>query len=323
MNISYTSQDIDIIRCFKNVSTYFYQEGDEYAWNISCEDEQFPTDSQIPLYFILDSANNAAFSHWVYESSTWLPKFQEILLKYPSCLLVIDTFKSYKKLFTLFYGIPQECIRFKSEIQPTNYCLFHLYTSLNDPHIPSIYFSNLTDYKEKLDRYTEIKDIPLLYLPRGKKENFIGPNNRSYDIQEKLKELVWELGGTVYETDSTRSIVNQIQIVKRSHIVILDYGSNLWVNGMFAEKSSLLCLNIGWKQHEQFPSLKTIWNEIQTKNTLYQVFAKPCSEIPVNSDGVPITQFDMTTVVRTLLSLKETLYEKSTKKKEEISQPQL
>ncbi len=322
MNISYSSEDTNFIRCFKNVSSYSYLEGDKYAWEISCEDEQFPTDSQIPLYFILDSANNAAFSHWVYESSTWLPKFQEILLKYPSCFLVIDTFKSYKKLFTSFYGIPQESICFKSEIQPTNYCFFHLYTSLNDPNIPSIYFSNLALYKDKLHTYSEIKDIPLLYLPRGEKENFIGPNNRCYNIQEKLKQFVSEIGGTVYETDSTRSLVDQIQIVKRSHILLLDYGSNLWVNGLFAENSFLLCLNIGWHQHEQLPSLETIWNNIQRNNSIHQVFAQPCPDIPVNSDGVPITQFDMTTVVKTLLSLKETLYEKSTKKKEEISQPQ-
>jgi capsular polysaccharide biosynthesis protein len=294
----YTSTDTNLIRCFKNVTGYGYNEGEQYAWKITFEKEELPEQIDIPIYFVLDSQNNSAFSHWVYESSTWLPKFLELQSTYPSCCLVIDTLKEYKKLFLSLYSISLDCIRLKSDIEPINYSFFHLYTSLNDKAIPSIYYTNLLEYERRLQRNVPDKEISILYLPRGTKENFIGVNNRIYSIQEELKEIVRTMGGVVYETDTTSSLEHQITLIRKAKTIILDYGSNLWVNGLFAHGSSIVCLNIGWNQHPQYPSLRVLWDQITQYNSIQQIFAYPPSS--VNEEGVSVVNFHMSEVLECL-----------------------
>lgn len=286
------------LQSFKNVDLYSCVESTEYSWKITCEREAFPDISSVPIYFILDSANQGAFSHWVYENSTWLPRYLKVREEFPSCKLVLEEWKDFKKLYLNFYGISLSDVCLHSEICSPNYCIFHTYTSLNDEKIPDIYYRNLESYKEKLDFYVVQKDISILYLPRGRKENLQGPNNRQYNIQDDLKQYVSELGGLVYETDTTTSLETQILLVKRAHLVILDYGSNLWVNGLFAKNSHIVCLNIGWNQHPQFPSLGVLWNKISNVNSIHQIFAHNSSSQGEND--VPTINFYMPEILHTI-----------------------
>lgn len=289
------------IRCFQNVSEYKAVEGPHFCWSIDYESESYPvlTTNEIPIYFILDSANHAAFSHWVYENSTWLPIFLEVQKQYPSCFLVLEKIKTYKKLYLDFYGISQECVLVEPKLNKKNVCFFHTYTSLNDKSIPSIYYTNILKYETMFhDRAEKIKEIPLLYLPRGTKENFLGTNNRAYDIQNDLKEYVVSLGGTVYETDTTTRFQDQIDIIQKANVILLDYGSNLWVNGLLAKNSKLVCLNIGWNQHANYPSLGYLWQKIQETNTITQVFAYPSEKTDEN--GVAIVKLYLPTVMETI-----------------------
>ena len=119
------------LRCFKNVTNYSYTEDPLFQWKIQYEIEEFPENTSVPIYFILDSANNSAFSHWVYENATWLPYFLEIQKKYPSCFLVLESIKEYKYMFVSFYGISLGSIRLRSEISTSNFCFFHTYFKRN------------------------------------------------------------------------------------------------------------------------------------------------------------------------------------------------
>jgi hypothetical protein len=278
--------------CFQNVSTYQYVEGDIYGWSIDYERESLPTDSNVPIYFILDSMNHAAFSHWVYESSTWLPLYKQLQKTYPSMKLVFESPKQFKCLYLEYYGISVDSICFREQLETTNYCFFHTYTSLNDRQIPDIYYDNLEQYHSNFNGIQKEKDISILYLPRGNKENLQGPNNRVYNIQEDLKQVVRFYGGVVYETDTTTSLEDQISLVKRAKCILLDYGSNLWVNGLFAEKSHILCLNIGWTHHQQYPAMSALWYKIHEKNTLQQFFAYPSDEQASSAVRVVCFQLD-------------------------------
>lgn len=288
------------IRCYENVSSYKPLEGPEFAWQITCEKEGPPQSNAKPIYFILDAVNQAAFSHWVYESATWLPFFIELQNHFTNCFLVIEDMKSFKKLYTRYYGISDEKLCLRKDMRQENYCFFHTYISLNDTSIPMIYFQNMIQYKQKVDSIKVQKDIPLLYLPRGTKENYVGPNDRTYGIQNDLKEYIKQMGGTVYETDTTQNLEDQIQLVKRAKVIVLDYGSNLWVNGCFAEQSKIICLNIGWHQHPNFPSFGFLWNEIHKTNTVYQIFAYPSDE--KTEDGIAIVQFHYAQVLQTIVN---------------------
>lgn len=288
------------IRCFQNVSEYNAIEGPDFCWNIRYESETYPLTTAAPIYFILDSSNHAAFSHWVYENATWLPYFLEIQQRYPSCRLVLKQMKTYKQLYADFYGVSRDCMVVAPPLEKENFCFFHSYTSLNDKAIPDIYHKNLLHYQKRLEILFEQKEkkIPLLYLPRGSKENFLGANNRTYDIQTDLKQHVLNMGGTVYETDTTTDLHTQIQLIQNAKIILLDYGSNLWVNGFFARNSKIICLNIGWNQHSQYPSLEILWKAIQETNTISQVFAYTSNE--KNIEGISLVKIHISHVLQSI-----------------------
>jgi hypothetical protein len=46
----------------------------------------------------------------------------------------------------------------------------------------------------------------------------------------------------IYYTDSTTNFIDQVNIVRRASVIILDYGSSLLVNGFFAVGSKILVL---------------------------------------------------------------------------------
>ncbi len=291
--------DSEVPRLFTNVQQYTWkEENDAYAWQITYEAHVDKPSPEKPIYFILDSMNHSAFCHWVYENALWLPLFQKIKKEYPSCKLVLEDQKQYKQLFFDFYSIPKDCICLHKDIESENTCVFHAYTSLNDPSIPFVYYKYLQDFKENIDSIPVDKTVSILYLPRGTKENLQGPNNRSYNIQEQLKEILTVSGGTVYETDKTNRLEDQIRLVKSAKIILLDYGSNLWVNGLFAQSSQILCLNIGWQHHFQFPSLNHIWNQIHKTNKVTQVFAYPSEQTAENT--VPVVCFQLQDILREL-----------------------
>lgn len=291
------------LRCFTNVTTYSFVEEDNYAWQITYESNSISPNTSAPSYFILDTYNHSAFSHWVYENAAWLPLFNRLRQQYPQCKLVLEEYRQYKNLYLDFYGIPLDAVCLHRDIPSENICFFHAYTCLNDLSIPSVFYQHILEYKSLIDTIQPTTRIPLLYLPRGTKENLQGPNNRVYNIQENIKHLVKSMGGTVYETDKTNSLIEQIKIVKSAQVIILDYGSNLWVNGLSAENSKILCLNIGWQHHDQFTSLEYIWNMINKANSVTQVFAYP-SEQTADSD-VPVVCFHLHQIVYTLHQLLE------------------
>ena len=286
---------------FTNVSSYSFIESQTYGWQITYDTKGGEINIEKPIYYILDSMNHAAFCHWVYENAMWIPEFLEIKKKYPSCKLVLEEHRQYKQLFLDFYGIPLDSVCLHKDIQTENICFFHTYTSLNDVSIPSVYYKHIQEFENLINSIQPTAPIPLLYLPRGNKENLQGPNNRSYNIQDNLKEFVKILGGTVYETDKTVSILEQIRLVKSAKVIVLDYGSNLWVNGFFSRNSKILCMNIGWNHHNQFPSLHYIWEQIHKASNVIQVFAYPSEQKADSSE--PIVCFHMPTVIDTLVSL--------------------
>ena len=287
--------------CFTNVSDYSCVESEVFGWQITYDRQTREPDSETPIYFVLDSMNHVAFSHWVYENAIWIPEFQKLREKYPSCKLVLEEYRQYKKLFMDFYGISMENVCLHKDIQPENVCFFHSYISLNDLSIPSVYYEKIQEFEKKIETIHPTESIPLLYLPRGVKENLQGPNNRSYNVQEDLKEFVKKIGGTVYETDTTVSLMDQIRLVKSAHTIILDYGSNLWVNGFFSRKSKIVCMNIGWNHHTLFPSLRHIWEKIHRTSTVTLIYAHP-SEQKTDST-IPVVYFHIPTVIYTLLSV--------------------
>jgi hypothetical protein len=295
MNIEILS-NIEGVQQYNNVKSISYVgDGKLYGWNITTMPSTLDSMQQ---YYILDTVNQNAFSHWVYESAVFIPEYIELLKKYPRCKIAILEERAYKRLFFKYYSVPLDNICLFKDISDNNTCFFHQYISLNDPNIPKRFQMNILHYKELFSSIPHTKNIPFLYLPRGTKENLTGSNNRKYNVQPMLKEIIVSMGGVVYETDNTTDLCEQIAMVRSSKCIILDYGSSLWVNGLFASDSKIICLNLGWAQHRQFPSLEFIYNKILEKNILKEIFS--IGQISPEKDGIPICSMPINLILKEL-----------------------
>jgi hypothetical protein len=229
----------------------------------------------------MDTHNQNAFAHWVFENFVYLPLYLKLKEKWPSCKILLYERKDYKYLFLLGSGVKEEDIveakdidfQYQTlnkepieerDIQP-NLVFFHPYTSFNGQSVQDYHLPYMVQYAEKIQEIPCEKTIPILYLPRGEKENFWGLDRR-YVIQNQCKELVKSLGGTIFETDVNTDYKKQIELVRSARIILCDYGSNLWVNGFFSEGAHLIFLNIGWRQEYNLPYYGLLYSIIQRQN---------------------------------------------------------
>jgi hypothetical protein len=255
----------------QNVASIKTDETYHYGWTLTYNPSDLSGD--MTRYFILDSENTGAFSHFVFEASIHLPMFRALKEKYPECKIALKNRRGFKKLFLDYSGVSWDDVVTFEELHPSNECFFHVYTSLNDKNVPPDYY---TLSKHYLNSYASIpcdKTIKLLYLPRGSKENHQGSTDRTYPLQEELVKFVESVGGTVYWTDTTETLEDQIRIVRSAQIILCDYGSNLWVNGNFAKNSLIICMNIGWMHHTIYPAFKFLYDSILETNKYIEIRA--------------------------------------------------
>ncbi len=282
-----------------NVVSIVCQEDGKFDWtkgygyqvftqNLSVE--QQPTN----VYFILDTHNQNAFAHWVFENFVYLQLFFQVKKSYPEAKIVLYERKDYKYLFLENNGVAREDIVEAKDVdfqyltlnnQPVeqrncspNLVFFHPYASLNNQTIEDFHLQAILSYDQFIQNLPKEKTIPILYLPRGEKENFAGLDRR-YIIQKDCKELVTQLGGGILETDTNTDLFKQIRLVRSAKIILCDYGSNLWVNGFFSENAHILFLNIGWRQEHNIPYYGFLYSLIHEKNkNMYNILAERSDE---------------------------------------------
>ena len=254
-----------------NVVSIVCQEKGKFGW----EDDDgyevgFQPSEKSPeqVYYIFDTHNQNAFAHWVFENFVYLDMFHLVKKQYPSTKLVVYEKKGYKSLFLENNGVDSSDILDASEVDfqyqtlhkmpmeerscKPNLVFFHPYGSLNSMYPEAYHHAAILRYYKKIQSLPCEKTIPILYLPRGEKENFAGLDRR-YSVQPQCKELVTHLGGVIFDTDSNTDYWKQIELVRSAKIILCDYGSNLWVNGFFSQDADLVYLNIGWRQEHVFP----------------------------------------------------------------------
>lgn len=233
------------------------------------------------VYYVFDTHNQNAFAHWVFENFVYLHHFFEIKQAFPRCKIVIYEKKDYKYLFLCSNGVAREDIVDASEIdfqyqtlakEPltvkdsgANLVFVHPYLSLNNKTLSDFHLRAIASYHKEIRALSKEKTIPILYLPRGSKENFQGLD-RQYVIQDSLKEFVLGVGGTVFYTDENTDYKKQVEIVRSAKIILCDYGSNLWVNGFFSEDAHIVFLNIGWRQEYIYPYYTYLYSLIHDSN---------------------------------------------------------
>jgi hypothetical protein len=197
------------------------------------------------LYLYLDGAADDPFGHWVFESGIFLPLFHRLKTRYPTIHLFSTNPKQYKEVFYKGFGIDTTDV--VSAVEANNTVIFTQWNSLGDHDITRrtkycIFLDSF--YKSLISPLGNVdKTIDILYLPRGVKENF-KINDRHIPAQRYLLDKIQSFFPTtvIYNTDTTTNIREQIQLVRSSKIILLDYGSSLLVNGFFAENSNIIVI---------------------------------------------------------------------------------
>lgn len=267
-----------------NIVSIACQESKKYDWNRGYGYQVFSNAKELGehgTYFLMDTHNQNAFAHWIFENFVFLTMYWDIKKLYPGCKILLKERKGYKNLFLLGSGLKAEDIVDASQvdfqlqtlakepviIQATkpNLVFFHPYLSLNNHETQEYGISAIQSFHRQIKQLGKEKTINILYLPRGEKENFQGLDRR-YVIQDQCKRLVEENGGKVFYTDDNTDLMKQIEIVRSAKIILCDYGSNLWVNGFFSEDAHIVYLNIGWRQEEIFPYYAYLYHLIQSSN---------------------------------------------------------
>jgi hypothetical protein len=241
-----------------------------YGWDIEYDTSVTMSEE---YYFYLDSGD-PAFGHWTFESSHYLLMYKKLKQTMPSLKLLSFLDRKFKRSFYTSFEIQDSDIKTSIEVK-NNIIFFPKSSSLGDHSGIDLYMNHIKAYYSYLisNSPSSNKDISVLYLPRGTLENSAG-GDRTISIQNDLVRCVEGIPNSlVYYSDNTNSITDQINIVRRASIIILDYGSNMMVNGFFAENSHIIVLN-NLYDHLHLKNLKPamlLFDSIDRGNKYYYI----------------------------------------------------
>lgn len=260
------------------VTNISIQHRDNYGWDIQYTDID---DSEVEeYYYYIDGIYDDAFSHWTHESGIYLYIFNKLKERYPRIKLLSFRKKGFKSIQYEAYGIsPVTTIE-----SIKNKIIFIKTCSQADHTECEIYLTQVRRwyYHLKSLRPTVEKDIDILYLPRGTPDDYKG-NDRSIPIQSSLIECINSLNNTlVYFTSNTTNIADQISIIHRSKIIILNDGANLLVNGFFAENSHIIIIGSGNLRHFENPRPALIFYDSVAHGNKYYTVNNPSLAIIMN-----------------------------------------
>jgi len=212
-----------------------------------------PMPTSTPVFFVVENAYESAFVHWVTESAVFLHYWAELLENYPNLKLWVRTTKDYKKLTAALYGISPERIVTGQLPQP-NMCLFPPLQRENSSRMDFMLFITLVErhferMRAAADPFKQ-EEIPILIMPRQSKENY-AINDRQVPGYDVLGRWATRIGGKVFNTDEVKSMGEQASVLLASKVIVLDYGSSLFFNGVIARDSTILI--IGNMMHHVCP----------------------------------------------------------------------
>jgi hypothetical protein len=226
------------------------------------------------VYFICDAPGEDAFAHWFYESFIFYPIIKELYNQHPNLKIITINTKRYVKNLFDFVGLDTPII---NTIENTNNtCYIPPIISLNDTNINldllGKYINMHKDYINSLSNSKMKNNITL--FPRQTTDNYQGNDRIMYGIDD-IKKNISNIGGLVVDTYELNSIIKQYEIINNSKIIILDWGSSYFVNGMHAANTKIIVLdNYGWICQCRFPAINFLHESIKKNNNVIIVHPK-------------------------------------------------
>ena len=185
--------------------------------------------------------------------SPFLHYWAELLQRYPNLKLWVRNTKDYKKLTAALYGIGSERV-ITGQLPLPNLSLFPPLQRENTNRMDFMLFITLVDKHFARLRAAagpfKREEIPILIMPRQNKENYV-ENDRKVPGYDVLGQWATRIGGKVLNADEVKSMGEQASVVLASKVIVLDYGSSLFFNGVTARNSTILV--IGNLHHHECP----------------------------------------------------------------------
>lgn len=249
------------------------QHREHYGWDIEYKKID---DSEInTYYYYIDGIYDMAFSHWIFESGIYLNIFNKLQEKYPSIKLLSFKTKKFKSIVYKTYNILPSYIANHIE-SDKNMIIFIKYGSLADHTNCEQFLTHVRKWHNYLieSRPVIIKDIDVLYLPRSYNENYREISEISSIQQQLIPAMNQYPNTTILYTDHINNISDQVEMIRRAKIIILNEGSNFLVNGFFAEDSRIIILGgdgpVGY--HFQNPRIALVcYDSVKRGNTHYHI----------------------------------------------------
>jgi capsular polysaccharide biosynthesis protein len=220
-------------------------------------------------YWIIDSPGDFALAHWIYETFIFIPILIGLNEQNRGIKIMTKNPKKYVKSMLRFFGIKNEVVHQIDNYN--NYCYFPKVYSMNtSQNIETDEYYNLylNLYIAYIQRNTPIiQSIKAVFLPRNTIDNY-SQNDRVISNTEKIKEIVIEKGGMVLDTYALNNIKYQFSIINNAEIVILDYGSSLFLNCIFLKNKKIYIIDNHNQasSHHRFSINNYLYNKIASNN---------------------------------------------------------
>ena len=205
----------------------------------------------------IDSPDNEAFCHWVFESAILLPKLSEQQEN-----IVLANKKTYKTLFCRYFRISDEKIEYDSTKFSSSFRLIDKPIKKEYPLLLEIFFNKFSSSVNS--------EVDFVIMPRQKKENYI-PNDRVCPLTPFLH--LFEKSGYTYRivnTDEIADLQTQIDLVNSGKNLVVVDGSAFLVNGMFCSERNIYVIstNLIEEQSKIYPMINLIYEKIKQRNNV-------------------------------------------------------
>jgi hypothetical protein len=221
------------------------------------------TDYPFKYEVAIDSVENLAFAHWVFESAILIPTIQ-------NKNLVLSTRRGFKDLFCKYLGVD---VRYSGQLASNP-------ISLMDAHIRPEYPQMLTNF---FSRFTSSvsPSVDFVVLPRQTKENY-PPNDRPCALSNAL-DVFEPYSHRIVHTDTITNLQDQIDAVNsaRRAVVVTD-GSPFLVNGMFCKGKTMWVVRphpYVENQANKFPIYALLLAEVRKNNTVVFMTAEELKQL--------------------------------------------
>lgn len=253
--------------------------------------------AEVPnVFYAIDTLYDTAFFHWILESAVFMNYWQEIKTLFPSSKLVLRRRKTFKTLFFPVFGVDPEDVVYNTggwsdtifpdsgEFPPPGPDTFPTPNVLLVP--PGQYLHdtslNMELFKQTLEAFvgkalfysssgiehraaSSKGGRRVLVLPRGRKENNVGLNDRVVPELDTLAEMIESegmVGAEVLRTDDVRDIRQQVNAVARAKVIFVAAGSAAYFNILFAANATIYIF--GPDRHNmdlgRWPYSRAVWD---------------------------------------------------------------